>query len=169
MTSDDGLYSSDFANYFHRLSIIEPLFVSVTSIDKIPKSLPVRHFVIVNLSPSGTPGTHWILIVRSHKKCVEVFNSLGYENLDSLRPFLKFRFSAEIEYNNTQVQKSTTATCGLFCIYFIVYRALNYDQTLSEIMSEIFGNDLNENENKVTKFCNHLKDSKADESLIFDF
>jgi hypothetical protein len=83
-------------------------------------------------------------------------------------PHFKFRFAAEVEYNNTQVQKSTTATCGLFCVYFIVHRALNFDQSLNELMTEIFSLDLEENENKVTKFCNHLLESNGDESFLFD-
>jgi len=167
--TDQGLYASDFEPYFKRLEWMRPCFLSVTSIDKIPATLPVRHFIIVNESQSGSIGTHWLLIVRSHRKCIEVFNSLGFENLDSLIPYLKFRFTADIEFNNTQVQKSTTASCGLFCIYFIVHRALNFDQNFEEVMSEIFTHDLTQNENKVAQFCKHLLDNNIEESLIFDF
>lgn len=167
--TDEGLYASDFETYFSRLDWIKPLFLSVTSINKIPATLPVRHFVIVNLSPAGTPGSHWVLLVRSHKKCVEVFNSLGFQNLDTLMPHLKFRFAAEIEYNNTQVQKSTTSSCGLYCIFFIIHRALNFDLSLHEVMTEIFTHDLSENENKVTTFCSQLLDQTIDEAFIFDF
>ncbi len=167
--TNEGLYASDFETYFNKVEWIKPLFLSVTSIDKLPTTLPLKHFVIVNLSPSGTAGSHWTLLVRSHKKCIEVFNSLGCENLDTFTPHLRFRFAAEIEFNNTQVQKSTSSTCGLFCIYFIIHRTLNFDQSLDEIMTEIFSHDLNENENKVTNFCNHLLDNSTDESLIFDF
>jgi len=167
--SNEGLYASDFEAYFTKLEWLKPLFLSVTSIDKLPTVFPLRHFVIVNLSPSGTVGSHWTLLVRSHKKCIEVFNSLGCDNIDTFMPHFQFRFAAEIEYNNTQVQKSTTSTCGLFCIYFIIHRALNFDQSLDEIMTEIFSHNLEENENKVTKFCSHLLDDDFDESLLFDF
>jgi len=165
--TEEGLYASDFETYFGKLEWIKPLFLSVTSINKIPASLPVRHFVVVNLS-STLPGSHWILMVRSHKKCIEVFNSLGCENLDILVPHLKFRFAAEIEYNNTQVQKSTTSSCGLYCIYFIIHRALNFDLGLDDVMTEIFTHDLTENENKVATFCSQLLDPTIDEALIFD-
>lgn len=167
--SDEGLYASDFVSYFQKLEWLAPLFLSVTSIDKIPALLPLRHFTIVNLSPSGTLGSHWILLLRSHKKCIEVFNSLGFDNLDTLTPHFKFRFTTEVEFNNTQVQKSTSATCGLFCVYFIVHRALNFDQSLEETMEEIFTDDLSQNENKVFAFCNKLLDKNFDESLLFDF
>ena len=169
MSGSEGLYGSDFQTYFRRFNLIEPLFLGVTSIDKIPQTIPLKKFVIVNMSPSGTPGSHWIVIVRSHKKCLEIFNSLGWENLDMIRAHLKFRFAAEIEFNNTQVQMSTTATCGLFCIYFIIHRVLNFDLSLNETMSEIFTSNLSKNENKVTKFCSHLMETNNDESLIFDF
>jgi len=166
--TNEGLYASDFEAYFKKLEWLQPLFECVTSIDKLPKTLPLRHFVIVNLSPSGTEGSHWTLLVRSHKKCIEIFNSLGSDNVDNFMPHFKFRFAAEVEYNNTQVQKSTTSTCGLFCVYFIIHRALNFDQSLNELMTEIFSLDLEENENKVTKFCNHLLENSGDESLLFD-
>jgi len=169
MTSQSkALFSSDFKRYFSKVPIISKHFNSVRAIDQLPKTLPVRQFLIVNASPSNHRGSHWFVIFRSHKDSIEIFNSLGNENLNQLKPYLKFKFKARLFYNNTQVQLSTSSSCGLYCIYFAIFRLLNIDQPLDEILDEIFCTNLNQNENKVEKFCQHLLNMN-DESDLFDF
>ena len=170
MSEADALYGTDFEPYFKKLDLIYPHFIGVVSIDQIPPRFPEKHFLIVNLSPAGTPGSHWIVIIRSHKSLIEIFNSLGFENLDLIKSHLKFRFTAEIQFNNTTVQLPTSSSCGLYCIYFAVHRVLNFDQGFEETMADYFTENLTSNENKVALFCKHLKELKSgsDESFLFD-
>jgi hypothetical protein len=162
------LFSSDFKTYFDRLPIIAKHFHSVVALDEFPSSLPVRQFIVVNRSIRLHRGSHWLLIFRSHLDTVEIFNSLGFTNLDDIRPYLKFNFKAHLSYNNTAVQLSTTSSCGLYCIYFAVFRILNLDQPFDEVLDEIFCNDLHTNENKVAQFCQHLL-RISDEAELYDF
>jgi len=143
-------------------------FDKVRAIDELPPKLGLRHFVIVNEQERKLEGSHWLVIFRSHKDSIEIFNSLGYSNILNLRPYLKFNFKATIYYNNTPVQKSTSSSCGLYCIYFAIYRLLNLDQSFEEIMDEIFTSDLETNENKVLKFCQHVL-TISDESNLLDY
>lgn len=163
-----GLYSSEFKAYFNRLPIIGMHFNSVRAIDELPRTLGLRQFIIVNEQERKFEGSHWVVIFRSHKDCLEIFNSLGYKNISKLRPYLKFNFKATIIYNNTAVQKSTSSSCGLYSIYFAIFRLLNLDQSFEEILDEIFVSDLETNENKVSRFCQHLL-TVSDESNLFDY
>ena len=162
------MFTSDFKAYFDKLPIISKHFVGVRAIDELAPTLHVRQFIVVNMSPKHHSGSHWVLIFRSHKDTVEIFNSLGFNNLAPLRPYLKFNFKTHLTYNNTPVQLSTSSTCGLYVIYFAIFRLLNLDQSFQDIMDEFFCTDLSVNENKVTKFCQHLLTIK-DESELYDF
>lgn len=163
-----GLFGSDFKLYFDKVPIIRGHWKGVKSIDCLPKSIPVRQFLIVNLSPSSHPGSHWVVLFRSHKDSLEIFNSLGFDNVNHIKPYFKFNFRTHLSYNNSAVQLTTTATCGFYCIYFAIFRLLNLDQPFDEILDEIFSNDLLLNENKVTNFCRHLLHI-SDESELLDF
>ena len=152
----DGLRSSDFHSYFSKGPTLLEHWQGVKSIDQIPRNLKLRKFVIVNLSPSGHPGSHWIVLCRSEKNQLELFNSLGTRNLSSIRNYLNFNFKCSISYNNSPVQLPTTTSCGLYCIYFAVHRIFNFDMKFSEVMEEIFEPELKYNEDKVENFCRHL-------------
>jgi len=167
-STDHGLYSSEFKTYFSRIPSIAKHFHSVKPLDEIPKTLPVRQFVVVNLSERKYKGSHWVIIFRSHRDIVEIFNSIGYKNIKDLRPYLRFNFKTHLSYNNTPVQLSSTKSCGLYCIYFAVFRLLNMDQPFEDVLEDIFTTDLHENENKVAKFCHHLLHI-SDESELYDF
>lgn len=167
-SSERGLFSSEFEHYFKNIPIIKQHFGGVKAIDQLPRSIPIRNFLIVNLSPSSHPGSHWITLFRSHSQTLELFNSLGSENIANIKPYFKFNFKTTLTYNNTGVQLPTTSTCGLYCIYFAVHRLLNLDQNFEEIMDEIFSANLNTNENKVAEFCTHLLKLRSEDDL-FDF
>jgi hypothetical protein len=151
-----GMRGSEFKNYFEKIGIVDKLFLKVTSIDEIPEEIKLKHFIICNLSPSTEPGSHWIAIVRSEKETVEVFNSLGVSSLEDLKPYLKFKQNLELIYNEQPFQSKDSASCGFFCIYFIVERILNFDMSFEHILEDIFSADCKINETKVVKFCSNL-------------
>lgn len=163
-----GLFSSDFSMYLNRVPVIARHFHSVRAIDELPRTLPVRHFVIVNLSPRHHSGSHWLVILRSQKDTIEIFNSLGFQNLAQIRPYLNFNFRTHLTYNNTAFQLSSSSSCGLYCIYYVVFRLLNLDMDFEEVLDEIFCSNKVENENKVAKFCQHLLNI-SNESDLYDF
>lgn len=151
-----GLRTSDFQQYFAKVPELADHWVGVRPINKIPKKLGTKKFVIVNLSESSQPGSHWVVISRIHKHSLEIFNSLGFENLNAVKPYLTFPFRAELTYNNSPLQASDTSTCGLYCIYYAIHRFLNLDLNFEDFLEETFKKDVNKNELKVTLFCTHL-------------
>lgn len=166
--NSEGLHGYDFVEYFKKIPIVNHYYKSVYSIDEIPNTLKVRQFIICNLSKKSEPGTHWIAIVRSDKKIYEVFNSLGYENLDTLLPYMRLKIKADVVFNEEAFQLSDSTTCGLFCIYFIVHRVLNYDMHFDHLLQDIFVLDKEINEKKVITFCDRLKKA-LDDSDLFEY
>jgi hypothetical protein len=164
--STDGLFASQFKAYFSKVPVLAKHWKGVKAIDKIPRNLPVRHFLIVNLSPSSHPGTHWIVLFRSHSRSLELFNSLGFSTTNEIKPYLKFDFNTELSYNHTPVQTSTSSSCGLYCIYFAIHRLLDLDLPFEEFLEEIFSTNKMENESKVARFCHHLIQLTNEDNLL---
>lgn len=160
-----GLRGFEFSLYFNKVPFVAKLLSGIFSIDKIPRNLKEKHFIICNLSPSTLPGSHWIAIIRSEKNTLEIFNSLGVENLDNLTPHFKFPNNFELVYNEQKFQSNVSVKCGFFCIYFIVHRVLNFDMSFEHLIEDIFNYDPNTNETLVTNFCHKLLN---DDENLFD-
>jgi hypothetical protein len=151
-----GMRGSEFKNYFDKIELVKKQFLKVTSIDEIPRTIKLKHFLICNLSPSDKPGSHWVAIVRSEKDTLEIFNSLGTKSLTLYNEYFNFRTKFNIEYNEEQFQSNESSSCGYFCIYFMVHRILNFDMSLEHLLEHIFKSDFSINETLVTNFCNKL-------------
>lgn len=156
MTAVEGLKASEFQTYFQKIPHVLRLFSGVYAIDELPKIIPIRHFFICNLSPKHESGSHWITVMRSENNSLDIFNSLGQENLNYILPHFKFRKKYELNYNEDLFQDLSTKTCGFFCIYFAVQRILNYDMSLEHVLEDIFVSDPIKNDELVTSFCKNL-------------
>ena len=164
----EGLRVSDFESFFKKIPHVFNLFSGVVAIDEIPKRLPTKHFVIVNLSEKHLPGSHWTVILRSSPNVLEVFNSLGQKDLNYFLPHFNFKRRYQIDFNKKDVQSIDSKYCGYFCIYFIVFRVLNYDMNFQDVLEDIFySNDLNKNDEIVSKFCNNLLTNTNDDFFSF--
>jgi len=152
-----GLKGNEFLDYFAKVPHVKSVFLNVVAINEIPKIIPIKHFLICNLSLSHLPGTHWIAIIRPEKDILEVFNSLGYDSLDSLIPYFKFRKHFQIHFNKQELQADMSISCGFFCIYFIIHRILNFDLDFDDILQHVFTENKIENERLVNEFCNNLE------------
>jgi hypothetical protein len=157
----EGLKGYEFDQYFSKIEIVKDLFLDVCSIDRIPLVFPLKHFVVCNLSRSDEPGTHWIVIVHSELNKLEIFNSLGYNNIQALQPYLQhFENDLEVEYNVDQFQPNDSSNCGYYCIYFVIHRICSYDVLFQSILDEYFLLDKNENDKIVVIYCKLLLENK---------
>jgi hypothetical protein len=157
-----GLRGFEFLLYFSKINFINKLSAGIFSIDKLPHILKEKHFLICNLSPSNLPGSHWIAIIRTEKNTLEVFNSLGVSNLDTLKSYFKFKNTFELLFNEQKFQSDSSVNCGYFCIYFIVQRLFNLDMSFEHLLEEIFNIDPNINDTLVTTFCQKLLNDNDD-------
>lgn len=164
------LSTSDFQPYLNNIPDLLPHWAGVRALDEIPSVLKVKSFLIVNTAPKEKREGHWIVIGRTQLGILEIFNSLGFESLKSIKPYLNFIFKSEIIYNNSAVQLPTSSSCGLYCIYYAVHRFFNLDIPFDEFMEDTFTSDLNKNEILVSQFCHHLLNlSNAHNLFMLDF
>ena len=162
----DGLKGFEFSNYLAKIPLVNKQFLNVVAIDEIPKSIPVKHFLISNLSPAHLSGSHWIVLSRPEKNVLEIFNSLGGDTFNTIKNHLKFTCKLQIQSNDTPFQSTVSTSCGYFCIYFAINRILNLDMSFEHLLEHLFTNNIEINETNVTKFCENLLQT-SDDNLIF--
>ena len=149
------MLNSEIVDYVEKVPCLKQHFLGVFSIDNFPKKLTERSCFICNTSKSNEVGTHWISFIKSEKKTIEIFDSLGTK-IDILRPFLKFRGNPKILYNDCAFQSFTSNTCGYFALTFLIERSFNLDLKYKQVLAEIFDIDSTINEKIVVEFCKNL-------------
>ena len=119
------------------------------------RSLPV--YLIVNFDNSYSRGSHWIA-VRIDRKRLEIFDPLGFNSLrwphtpHLLLEFLhKFSVNRRI-YTTKEIQPYSSALCGFYCIFFVLYRTVH---TFSDC-TRYFSNILKKNDNILINFFNKI-------------
>ena len=162
------MHAVEFNQYFENFPFLKNQFVGIFAIDTLPKTLKIKKFCICNTDLSSGEGKHWFVLLRSTKKTIECFDSLGVNNdkKENLKRFCHFRGIKEIHFNETQFQDNLSESCGKFTLYFIIERMHNLDLTFDEILEELFDpEDTKENETRVINFTdNLLKVSVSDEN-----
>jgi len=168
INADEGLRGNEFKTYFDKFPHVLTSFSGVFAIDELPQNIPIRHFVIFNLSEKHLPGSHWAVILRSSANQLELFNSLGQQNLNYVTPYLKFQKHFTINYNEKAVQSVSSKFCGYHCIYFVIFRILNFDMSFEHVLEDIFySNSLIKNDNIVSQFCHNILTSTNDDFFSF--
>ena len=149
------MLNSEILEYFENVPCLKPYFLGVFSIDNFPKKLSERSCFICNMSKSSETGSHWISFIKSDKKTIDIFDSLGTK-IDILKPFLTFKGNPTILYNDCAFQSLTSNTCGYFAITFLIERSFNLDLKYKELLAETFNIDSEINEKMVVDFCKNL-------------
>ena len=150
------MLSDDFAIKLSNFPYLHKNLDGVYSADKIPRKITKNHFFICNTDVSSGPGKHWFCVLKLENNILECFDSLGItdEKKEFLRKHLNLPKIRKIDFNTTSVQSPSTSSCGLFVLYFLVHRFHNKDLSFDDLMNEIFVASVDENEKKVTSFCN---------------
>lgn len=151
------MQSSDFNQYFDKFPFLKHHFLGIFSIDNLPKSIPLRKFLICNTDFSSGDGIHWFCFVKSNNNFIELFDSLGVTQTkkELIQNYCKFK-TKKLIYNETQFQDSLSNTCGKFCIYFLIKRLFNFDTNFEDLLEDIFSTNVNKNETNVNKFCSDI-------------
>ena len=149
------MIASDFANKLSSFPQIKKHFQGIFSADTLPKSIKKNHFIICNTDIFSGAGKHWYTVIKLQNDSLEYFDSLGVD--DEKKAFIRNNFNqkgiTKVKFNVTQVQASTSSTCGLFVLFFIVNRYHNKDLNFTELLNEMFVKSHSQNEEIVTSFC----------------
>ncbi len=139
-------------------SSIKNNFLGIYSIDTLPKTFPINHFLVCNYDLKTSPGSHWFALIRKTKEKIECFDSLSLNESKKklLLSYCLFRNAQKIVFNQSSVQKTDTATCGKFVTYFLIHRMHNLDQGFQSVLNEIFVTEPEQNELEVEKFLSNI-------------
>ena len=100
---------------------IQRVFRGVFSCDLLPKFVErgKAHAFVINTDPSDKPGEHWVALYINPFGKATYFDSFGVPNLHPYIYSFTRRNSIILRSNELVIQRFTTRTCGLYCIYFI--------------------------------------------------
>lgn len=125
-------------------------FLGVFSSDEIPLSMKIHSFFIFNTAESFETGRHWIIVWKEDRHSLECYDPLG-----STSPYVLNKIGhlgRKLLYLSYPTQPKKSTLCGEYCIYFIVKRLFNVDQSFEECISELFSHNVEKNEKKVKIF-----------------
>lgn len=114
-------------------------FDNVYPSDLIPKreNFKEKKFLIANLDPSWSSGSHWVGFLINPFGPSEYFDSYGkkppYDHFENL-------LGKDYYYNSRQLQYNLSTACGQWCIFFIWerVRGTNYNDLVNYFHSEDF-------------------------------
>lgn len=123
---------------------------TITTIDKIPKTISELSFVVINTATQLQNGKHWICLHRTIDNNLELFDSLGTdsEKEETIRQYVR----RPIFVNITPVQEAKSKSCGLFVIFYIFHRFFDHDIHFNDFLSTIFSSNTTINEERVKSF-----------------
>ena len=149
------MLSNQFAEKFQKFSNLKNQLQGVYSADTLPREIKKDKFIICNTDVSSGEGKHWYCVLKLENNVLECFDSLGITREKKLFLANNFRqrYIKKIKFNVTQVQSSTSDTCGLFVLYFIVQRFHNKDENFTDLVNEIFVESHSQNEKVVLEFA----------------
>ena len=103
------------------IGVIPQDYLENISIQSYPISL------IVNFDNSNKPGSHWVGILITDKT-LEIYDSLGFNSKTwSTKPtflldFIEKQSVKHTVYSTSALQPADSNLCGLYCIYFLLWR-----------------------------------------------
>lgn len=125
---------------------VEQIFLGVFPLDLLPKITNLPAALVVNLDPSDKPGSHWVCLYFANNGVCEYFDSYGRKPYE-LKAYI-IANSTNYVFNNVQVQRILTSTCGQMCIYVLIWRVRGI--CFKDIIKSM------ENDEFITGFVNSL-------------
>ena len=94
----------DINDFIQKCRKLKYKFCGVFAANNFPQKLPKNSFLIVNASPSNSPGTHWLLLCNRNNR--DLYHRLS----DTTAQICQF-------FEHQPIQSQNSELCGLFCIY----------------------------------------------------
>ena len=129
-------------------------FRGVYAVDQLPTlTKNENQCYVVNTDPSYDTGSHWLAVFYNCRER-EFFDSFGCPPSFYSKTFDKFLETHGLpwSYNKKRLQGSFSTVCGQYCVYYLIKRCEG--KTMKTIVN-VFGNDLDKNDEKVNRWFNH--------------
>ena len=143
-----------------RSAVLEASFKGVFKRDGLKflgENIPGGCYVLN--SSNALPGDHWVALYKERFAAPPAF-ALFFDSLGRAPSFYDIIFPRHaVLYNEEQFQASGSASCGLFCIYFL-YQKTVAGRSFSAIVSDFHADDLVKNEQLIAVFSQSLLDGQ---------
>lgn len=121
----------------------------------LPNRFSLPAAFVVNLSPHGSRGSHWIALHIDTKKNAEYFDSFGFgPTQGNILHFIKTH-SKRLQFNRKQFQHIISNKCGKFAILFILCKM--YDKNVNDVF-EKFSSNLSINDLVIENLFNYFRE-----------
>ena len=134
-----------------------PEFAGVYDISTISQ-VSFKHFpcyIVSNLSPHGTPGTHWVGLVL-YKTNVFYFDSLGSKcRSPKIKKFMYSLGYKKYDYLKTPIQNILSSHCGYFVMAY--FFSLSDGETTEQYLSHFSGDSLSNDKISKTIVLKHYR------------
>ena len=148
------MYASEIEQATKKLHPLNLYFNGCHHFDDIPESAFDNGYAFVNTLKKGEEKHcgHWFLIWKRGKETI-IYDSLGFppENL------LQFKRVGKMTVSSSPTMPLNSKLCGPFCLYVAFHSRLNPDLNFRTLISAIFEEKLEENEEKVKVFCKQFE------------
>lgn len=108
-------------NQLHSILSNDPFakhhFIGVFPSDRLPKSVPAKCSLVVNLDKHNMPGSHWVSVYVNRSHCY-IFDSFGTFPT-CLKRWAKTLRGRQCVYNKVAHQRLDEITCGGYSVYVI--------------------------------------------------
>ena len=107
----------DITDLIQKCRKLKYKFRGVFAANNFPQKLRKNSFLIVNASPSNSPGTHWLLLCNRNDKIIFA-DPLG-QSINAYRVLHRrlYDSNAQICQFLEPIQSQNSELCELFCIY----------------------------------------------------
>lgn len=146
--------ASELKAFCEQDEILNHHLVGIFARNTVPPLCAQHCFAIVNTEDEAQPGRHWRLCMRPDRATLEVFDPLGWkpEHETLFQNSKVLQGVSRVVLSETQYQSSTSVLCGSYCLFVAHHRLYNLDLSLSSVLSDIFTDNLQENDRLVTEF-----------------
>ena len=126
-----------------------PNFIGVFSIDQLfHLRLDEYACLIVNLDFSTQPGSHWVAIKFTPRKCFIIDSLGGALYSRELSHFIATHAHVRQIIRTPLLQEPTSNLCGFYCLFFLLFLQF----TSFSSLCRLFSSNLSVNDNKLLDF-----------------
>ena len=117
------LNSMDIFFFLKKDNYSKNIFKYVIARDRLPKYVNYPSAYVINTHNSDQPGEHWLAVYYDSNGYCTFFDSFARSPKEfGLEKFFNSTWTGW-KFNQKRVQEHYTATCGYYCIYFILLKS----------------------------------------------
>lgn len=140
------MYANQLLDLVEKDPPIKRVFGGIYAYDQLPniKKTKSDTAIIINSSPSTSPGTHWLLAyIKPKLKTIIWFDSFGHKPEYYGRRLAKWTEGYKLYSSRKVIQAENSHYCGLFVLYFLYYlsRGVKIEKILQKFSRHLHSND----------------------------